>query len=134
MRNKKIVLSMIAILTILSFALIFKAGSQYYSNRYVASNEYYLKVPETVDMEIEDLYDIDGKAVDKGKSYHFKAMGIDGSIKEVSFEILTEDSTKLLKPGTYLKIEASETINLSEERISKEEVPVEIVEKLEALN
>lgn len=134
MRNKKRVMLVLMSIVVISLALVLKAGSEYYTERYVASGEYYLKVPENIEQKIEDLYDSDGNAVEKGKSYHFKAMDIDGNIKDVSFDILTKDPNKLLEAGTYLRVEASETINLSEETISKEDVPKEIVEALDTLN
>jgi len=134
MNKKSIIKIVFAILVIAVVGLFYKAGSQYYESRYVASNTYYLKVPKGISMEIEDLYDDTGKAVEKGKAYDFKAMDRDGKIRNVSFEIMTSDPNKLLAPGTYLEIEASETINLSEKRISKEDVPKEIVDKIEELN
>ena len=134
MNKKSIIKIVFAILVIAVVGLFYKAGSQYYESRYVASNTYYLKVPKGISMEIEDLYDDTGKAVDKGKAYDFKAMDRDGKIKNAYFEIVTSDSEKLLKPETYLEITASETINLSEKRISKEDVPKEIVDKIENLN
>lgn len=109
-------------------------GNKYYNARYVASNVYYFQVPKDQSTEIEDLYDRDGNAVDKGRAYKFEAYDDNGESRIVEFEFMTEDSKKLLQPLEYVKVETSDQIVLSQKRIKLEEVPEKALEKINLSN
>lgn len=130
MKKSKLIIGSIIVL-IFGFTL-FK-GVDYYQDRYVGS-DYYFRVPSDVGMDIETIYDINGKAVDYGKNYNFKVINVEGELKNVQFTFLTEDKSKLLQPGEYVKVEASNQISLGEEVVNKEAVPSEIVDNLDSLN
>ena len=117
---------------LLGFGVI--QAKNYYDDRYVADEIYYVRIPDSQSIEIEDLLDDSGKVVDKGKSYKFIGMSEAGITKEVAFSFTTKDPSKLLQPGTYLKVTSSKTIVLGQSVISKSEVPSSIVDKLTDLN
>lgn len=106
-------------------------AKNYYVDRYVVSDTYYLKVPENVDQTLEDLYDNQGNAVDTGKSYLFEAINLQGETRMVEFDFRTENVNDLLKPNDYVKVEVSETLVLSETIITQDEVPENILNYLD---
>ena len=118
------------LLGIIIFAGIIYMGNKYYNARYVASNVYYFQVPEDQSIEIDDLYDIDGNAVDKGKAYKFEAYDEEGGSRIVEFEFMTKDSKKLLQPLDYVKVETSDQIVLGQKRVTYDEVPKKALEKI----
>lgn len=130
MKKYRVILSTVIVLL---FGFIVFKGVDYYQDRYVGS-DYYFRVPEDVGMEIETIYDINGKAVDYGKNYNFKVINVNGELKDVQFTFYTQDQSKLLQPGEYVKVEASNQISLGEEVVNKEAVPSEIVDNLDSLN
>ena len=130
MKSKRILISTI-IFTVLAFA-IYK-GADYYQDRY-RGTEYFFKVPDSISQELEPLYDMDSNEMDIGKEYKFTVINEDLETKIIEFAIITDDTGKLLKPGEYLRVIASEQISLSETRINKEEVPSAIIEYLDELN
>lgn len=122
------------LLGLIVFAGIVYMGNKYYNARYVASNVYYFKVPQDQSTAIEDLYDRDGNAVDRGRAYKFEAYDDHGESRIVEFEFMTEDSKKLLQPLEYVKVETSDQIVLSQKRIKLEEVPEKALEKINLSN
>lgn len=130
MKKKNIILSTL-IFVLLGF-IVYK-GADYYQDRY-RGTEYYLKVPIDTNQELEPIFDSDGKQRDTGKEYTFTVINTDLEKKEVNFTIITDDESKLLAPGEYLKVIASNQISLSETRISEMEVPEAIIDYLDDLN
>lgn len=106
------------------------SAKKYYDNRYLFDDAYYVYVPASQSIELEDLLDSSGKVVDKGKSYEFVGMNRDGETKRLQFTYSTEDVTKLIQPDSYLKVDSSKTIVLGQSVIQKSDVPVEIVDKI----
>lgn len=128
--KKKII---IIILTLFIGFLVLK-GKEYYNDRYVEDSIYYVYVPQSQSIEIEDLKDSSGNVVDKGKNYSFIGLNEKGEKKKLEFSYSTEDSKKLIQPGSYLKISSSKTIVLGQEVILESQVPVQIFDEILTLS
>ncbi|CAM3653143.1 YxeA family protein [Erysipelothrix urinaevulpis] len=113
------------------FIFILVLGGRYYQKRYLASGEFYVKVPTDQSTEIDPLFNMDGKEVDKGKEYRFTAWDLEGNSRIVEFTFQTEDPQKLLQPGDYVKVETSDTLVLGEKIVAKEDVPQAVIQYLE---
>lgn len=127
---KKILSIIIVILIGVGFVL----GKNYYNDRYTLDDTYYVYIPSTQSTEIEVIYDDSGKAVDKGRNYEFIGMNKDGDTRVLSFSYSTEDSSKLLQPSSFLKVEASKTIVIGQSVITEKDVPENLLETIKTLN
>ncbi|MEG0327198.1 MAG: YxeA family protein [Erysipelothrix sp.] len=102
---------------------------QYYDDRYVGS-DYYTRVPSDQSTELEPLYDDSGKEVDTGKNYSFVSYNEKGERRTLEFSYTTEDTSKLLQPGQYLKISASKQIVVGQEVVKESDVPTDVLKYL----
>jgi uncharacterized protein (TIGR01655 family) len=127
MKNLKIIIALIVILIVIGFVGI--KGKEYYDDRYVGT-DYYLQIPVDQDMTLETMHSNNGEDVGTGKEYKLIAYNEDGESKTVEFSVYG-DETALLKPGTYLKVTASNQIVLKEKIISREEVPDQALSLIE---
>ncbi|MCI1901409.1 MAG: YxeA family protein [Bifidobacteriaceae bacterium] len=94
----------------------------YYNDRYV-SQSYYAQVPADEKMEIEGMKDNQGKVFDKGHTYELTAYDKDGKARKLEVTVYTDKVSKLYKPGTYLKIEASKQIVTGQSVIREMDIP-----------
>ena len=92
----------------------------YYTARYVASDFYYVQVPEGEPNEDSWLVDADGVKQVKGKAYDLIGYNAQGEDRELHFT----------QTGTFLKIAASETIVVGVETVEKTAVPPAALDRL----
>lgn len=126
---KKGIKLIVGVVIIALIAVVAVKGKEYYENRYTGTY-YYTMIPMDEPMELEDMKDDKGEVVGLGKKYKLKSYD-EKSERLLEFSVNTEDKDKLFKPGTFLKIKASNEIVLGEEIISRDEVPEGILEKIE---
>lgn len=105
-------------------------AKRYYDNRYSGSS-YYTQVPVGENVEITDLLDAKGNPVDSGYSYSLVGYDDRGQEQLLEFDVRTDNADLLYQPGTYLKVEASPTLVLSEEPIDESEIPAAALERIQ---
>ncbi len=105
-------------------------AKDYYNDRYVVDDVYYVKVSDNIDMNLEDLKDKSGKVVDTGKDYSFIGYNDQGEQKIIEFSMSTDDPKDLLHPGVYLRVDHSKSLVLSYHVIDENYVPDSVVSKL----
>lgn len=127
---KKIIKLVVFIVIIALVAVGVVKGKNYYDNRYVGTY-YYALVPENQSTEVDDILDSDGKPITKGKDYALKSYD-EKEERVLEFDVIGNKPEDLLQPGTFLKIEASKTLVLGEKIINRDEVPKNILKKIEA--
>ena len=101
----------------------------YYTARYVASDFYYVQVPEGEPNEDSWLVDADGVKQVKGKAYDLIGYNAQGEDRELHFT-QTGSAGDYYAPGTFLKIAASETIVVGVETVEKTAVPPAALDRL----
>ena len=101
----------------------------YYTARYVASDFYYVQVPEGEPNEDSWLVDADGVKQVKGKAYDLIGYKAQGEDRELHFT-QTGSAGDYYTPGTFLKIAASETIVVGVETVEKTAVPPAALDRL----
>lgn len=121
----KIVAAVLVVLVIFGSIKV----KQYYDDRYVGS-DYYTRVPADQSTELEPLYDDSGKEVDTGKEYAFESYNDKGEKRILKFSYTTEDTSKLLQPGQYVKISASKQIVVGQEVVKESDVPESVLKYL----
>ena len=101
----------------------------YYTARYVASDFYYVQVPEGEPNEDSWLVDADGVKQVKGKAYDLIGYNAQDEDRELHFT-QTGSAGDYYAPGTFLKIAASETIVVGVETVEKTAVPPAALDRL----
>lgn len=112
------ILAIVIMLTILLIALNIKT---YYDNN-DPEEIYYLHIPSNQETVPETIYNDNEKEIGVGRKYSFISYNYDGERKIVDFTIEGEEE-KLLKPNTFLKVNATKKNVLSWEYIDKNKVP-----------
>ncbi|AOR25172.1 YxeA family protein [Clostridium taeniosporum] len=114
-------------------AIIIIAGAfwakGYYNSRYVVSDTYYTQIPLDEVNEDSWLVDNKGEKQEKGKSYNLIGFNKEGKEREVHF-FKRGTAKDYYKPGTYIKVDVSETIELNTNVVEKQDIPKEVIEKI----
>jgi uncharacterized protein YxeA len=105
-------------------------AKNYYNDRYV-SQSYYAQIPANTPTTLEGLKDSDGKVVEKGRNYELKAYDKNGNERDLEVTVRTKDASKLYKPGTYLKIEASKQVVTGQAVIREAQIPAAAFAKIQ---
>lgn len=126
---KKRVMIIVFIVSAVGIALIGVFSKSYYDNRYVSAT-YYVKVPANQETTYEDILDMNGNKVDTGRNYRFTAYSETKEKKTVEFSIVGKNE-KLLEPNEYLKVEASKQVVNGWQRVEKQDVPKDLLNKLD---
>lgn len=102
----------------------------YYNSRYVVADTYYTQVPTDEVNEDSWLVDKEGVKQEPGKSYDLIGYNKDGNSKEVYFSV-QGTAKDYYAPGTYIKVDCSETITLGTSIVEKQNVPTAALDKIE---
>ena len=123
-------------LMILAVAVVLVAGAfwakNYYNDRYVISDSYYTQIPEDEINEDSWLVDSDGVQQAKGKEYTLMGYNDQGKERKVSFT-KTGTAEDYYAPGTYIKVDTSETLVIGLKVVDEESVPQAAREKINTL-
>lgn len=127
---KKIIKFIVLIGVLALIAIFVVKAKNYYNGRYVGKS-YYAMVPSDQSTNAEMIYDDKGDEIGKGIKYELKSYD-EKKERILVFTVYKEKPEELLQPGTFLEIEASDKIVLGEKIIKREDVPEDILEKIEA--
>ncbi|WP_461246819.1 YxeA family protein [Treponema sp. R6D11] len=119
---KKVILIVLAILAV-GFVAI--KGKQYYDNTYIGK-DYYLQIPADQSTKM-DTWESGGFTI-KGKRYEYTAYNEQGETNLAFFSVTDDEDRNiteknLLKPNTYIKVNASKARTLTWRIVQEGDVP-----------
>ncbi len=125
---KKNTLIITAIVMIVGLGFLGIKAKEYYDDRYVGT-DYYAQLPADQDMTVEDIIDDNGKKQAEGRTYYVTAFNEDGEQRTLDFIVIGEEN--LLKPNTFLKLNASKQIVVQTTIINESEVPESVLKLIQ---
>lgn len=103
----------------------------YYNKRYVLADSYYTQIPLDEVNEDSVLLDDNGQEAADGKQYSLVGYNEAGEKRNVSF-FARGKAEDYYAPGTYIKVDVSETLEIGESIVEESEVPEKALAQIEA--